>query len=72
MGFFPPDEETCAYLKATGRADEQVDAVRSYFQAQGMFGIPQQGECEYSTLLDLDLDSIVPERRRAEAAAGSH
>jgi aconitate hydratase A / 2-methylisocitrate dehydratase len=60
MGYFPPDEETCAYLKATGRPDEQVDAVRSYFKAQGMFGIPRKGECEYSTLVELDLDTIVP------------
>ena len=60
MGYFPPDEETCAYLKATGRPDEQVDAVRSYFQAQGLFGMPKKGECEYSTLVELDLDTIVP------------
>ena len=60
MGYFPPDEETCAYLKATGRTDEQVDAVRNYFQAQGMFGIPKKGECEYSTLVELDLQTIVP------------
>src|SRR5437870_4995270 len=55
MGFFPTDEQTCAYLKATGRSDEHVEAVRNYYQAQGMFGIPRQGECEYSTVLDLDL-----------------
>lgn len=60
MGFFPVDEETCLYLKATGRTDEQVEAVRSYYKAQGMFGIPKRGECEYSTVLDLDLASIVP------------
>jgi aconitate hydratase A / 2-methylisocitrate dehydratase len=60
MGYFPPDEETCAYLKATGRPDEQVEAVRNYFKAQGMFGIPKEGECDYSTLLELDLDTIVP------------
>jgi aconitate hydratase len=60
MGFFPVDEETCNYLKATGRREEHVDAVRSYFKAQEMFGIPKQGQCDYSTLLDLDLASIVP------------
>jgi aconitate hydratase len=60
MGFFPVDEETCAYLKATGRTDEQVDAVRAYYTAQGMFGIPRQGDCEYSTLLELDLSKITP------------
>jgi len=60
MGFFPVDEETCAYLKATGRSDEQVDAVRNYYTAQGLFGIPKKGQCEYSTLLELDLASIQP------------
>jgi aconitate hydratase len=60
MGFFPVDEETCIYLKATGRTDEQVEAVRNYYQAQGMFGIPKSGECDYSKVLDLDLASISP------------
>src|SRR5712691_10420452 len=60
MGYFPPDEETCLYLKATGRQEEQIDAVRNYFKAQGMFGIPRQGECDYSNVLELDLGTIVP------------
>ena len=60
MGFFPVDEETCVYLKATGRTDEQVEAVRNYYKAQGMFGIPKSGDCQYSTVLDLDLASISP------------
>jgi aconitate hydratase A / 2-methylisocitrate dehydratase len=60
MGYFPPDEETCVYLKATGRTDEQVEAVRNYFKAQGLFGMPKKGECVYSTLLELDLATIVP------------
>src|SRR5438094_103667 len=60
MGYFQPDEETCLYFKATGRTDEQIDAVRNYFKAQGMFGIPRQGECDYSTVLELDLGTIVP------------
>jgi aconitate hydratase len=60
MGFFPVDEETCAYLIATGRSEEHVDLVRRYYQAQGMFGMPRQGECDYSVVFDLDLGSIVP------------
>src|SRR5690349_19036484 len=55
MGFFPVDEETIAYYKATGRSDEQVELIRSYFTAQGMFGIPRKGEVDYSTVLELDL-----------------
>jgi aconitate hydratase len=60
MGFFPVDEETCKYLQATGREPEQVDAVRNYFQAQGLFGIPRQGDCDYSTVLELNLSEINP------------
>ncbi|HKR61255.1 MAG TPA: aconitate hydratase AcnA, partial [Pyrinomonadaceae bacterium] len=60
MGFFPIDEETCVYLKATGRDEAQVEAVRSYYNAQGMFGIPRKGDCNYSSLLELDLGDIRP------------
>jgi aconitate hydratase len=60
MGFFPVDEQTCAYLKATGRSDEQIETVRDYYKAQGLFGIPKKGDCDYSKVLDLDLASIVP------------
>jgi aconitate hydratase len=60
MGFFPVDEETCKYLSATGRTDEQVEAVRSYYTAQGMFGVPGKDTCDYSTVLELDLSEIRP------------
>jgi len=60
MGFFPVDEETCAYLLATGRSVEQVDMVRRYFKAQGMFGIPGRGACDYSSVLELDLAEVEP------------
>jgi aconitate hydratase len=60
MGFFPVDEKTCDYLTATGRAAESVDAVRKYYQAQGLFGVPQAGQCDYSQVLELDLAGVVP------------
>ena len=60
MGFFGVDEETCNYLKATGRSEEQVSAFRNYFKAQGLFGIPSKGEIEYSQTLDLDLSTVTP------------
>jgi aconitate hydratase len=60
MGFFPVDEETCTYLLATGRSKDHVDIVRSYYKAQGMFGVPRKDECDYSVVVDLDLQSIVP------------
>ncbi|HEU0175943.1 MAG TPA: aconitate hydratase, partial [Blastocatellia bacterium] len=60
MGFFGVDEETCNYLKATGRSKEQIDAFRNYFKAQGLFGIPRKGEIEYSQVLELDLSTVTP------------
>jgi len=60
MGFFPPDEETARYLTATGRSEAEVDAFRAYFQAQQLYGMPQPGQIDYSTLLELDLASVTP------------
>jgi aconitate hydratase len=60
MGFFPVDEESCRYLTATGRTEEQVDAFRQYFQAQGLFGMPKSGEIAYSQLIELDLATVEP------------
>ncbi len=60
MGFFPVDEESCRYLAATGRTDDQVDAFRQYFKAQGLFGMPEAGGIVYSQLLELDLATVQP------------
>jgi aconitate hydratase len=60
MGFFPVDEATCQYYLATGRKPAQVDALRNYFQAQGLFGIPSEGQCDYSQVLSLDLAGVKP------------
>ncbi len=60
MGFFPMDEATCRYFAATGRSPEQVAAIRGYYQAQGLFGIPEVGDIDYSQVLELDLSTIEP------------
>jgi aconitase A len=36
-GFFPIDDDTLSYLKATGRDAERVALVEAYAKAQGMF-----------------------------------
>ncbi len=58
MGFFPIDEETVNYLRATGRAEEQCATYENYYKAQGLFGMPGEGEIDYSVNLTLDLASI--------------
>jgi aconitate hydratase len=60
MGFFPIDPESVAYLRATGRTDEQCAAFENYFRAQKMFGMPRKGEIDYSVDLELNLGDVQP------------
>ena len=60
IGFFPVDEQTCRYLLATGRSEAHVEMVRRYCQAQGLFGMPARGQCDYTTVIDLDLSEVEP------------
>jgi aconitate hydratase len=60
MGFFGVDEATCQYFLATGRPEAHVATLRNYYQAQGLFGIPTDGQCDYSSVIELDLGSVVP------------
>src|SRR5438874_6265986 len=60
MGFFPVDQESVAYLRATGRTDEQCAAFENYFRAQKMFGMTLRGEIDYSVDIDLDLADVQP------------
>lgn len=60
MGFFPVDHESVAYLRATGRSEEQCAAFESYFRAQKIFGMPRKGEVDYSVDLELNLADVQP------------
>ena len=60
MGFFPIDAECARYLRATGRPENHVKLYEAYYQAQGLWGMPQCGEIDYSQLVELDLAAVVP------------
>src|SRR6184192_2697376 len=60
MGYFPIDQESVDYLRATGRSEEQCLAFENYFRAQKMFGMPLRGEIDYSVDIDLDLAQVQP------------
>ncbi|MGP8220740.1 MAG: aconitate hydratase [Limisphaerales bacterium] len=60
MGFFPIDAECVNYLRATGRSEELCLTYENYYRAQGLFGIPQQGDNAYSQELELNLGTVVP------------
>jgi aconitate hydratase len=60
MGFFPIDAECSNYLRATGRDEALVATYEAYYKAQGLWGIPQKGQIDYSQVVELDLASVVP------------
>ena len=60
MGFFPVDDKTIAYFEGSGRTAAEIDAFKSYFKAQGLYGIPKKGAIDYSQELELDLGSVAP------------
>jgi aconitate hydratase len=60
MGFFPVDEEACQFLARTGRDPKQVELVRAYYQAQGMFWSEAAPVPQFSSTLSLDLATVVP------------
>src|SRR5205085_11228618 len=59
IGYFPIDDETCRYMLLTGRSEEHVDTFRNYVRAQGLYGMPRKGDIDYTTILDLDLSTVV-------------
>jgi aconitate hydratase len=60
MGFFPVDDKTIAYFEGSGRTAAEIDAFKSYFKAQGLYGIPKAGSIDYSQVLELDLGTVAP------------
>jgi aconitate hydratase len=60
MGFFPIDAECSNYLRATGRDERHVATYEAYYKAQGLWGIPQKDQIDYSQVVELDLGTVVP------------
>jgi aconitate hydratase len=60
MGFFPIDAECSNYLRATGRDEKHIATYEAYYQAQGLWGIPEKGAIDYSQVVELDLGTVVP------------
>lgn len=58
IGFFPVDEATISYFRNTGRTEEEVSALESYFKAQELYGIPKAGQIDYTRVVNLDLGSV--------------
>ena len=59
-GFFPVDERTIDYLRLTGRDEQQIELVRAYAQAQGLWRDAAQAEPIFTDTLELDMSTIEP------------
>ena len=59
-GFFPVDNETLAFLRATGRDDKRVALVEAYSKAQGMFRPDYTEAPVFTDTLHLDMSTVVP------------
>ncbi len=60
MGFFPVDDETLRYLRLTGRPAEVVERVELYCKEQGLFRTAGTPDPEFTSSLELDLDTVEP------------
>ncbi|HEY9109731.1 MAG TPA: aconitate hydratase AcnA [Roseateles sp.] len=60
MGFFPVDDKTVDYFRGTGRSKAEIEAFEAYWRAQQMFGVPKAGDIDFTSVVSLDLGSVVP------------
>lgn len=60
VGFFPVDNETLRFMRSTGRTEEQIALVEAYYKAQGMFRTDETPDPVFSSIVELDLSTVVP------------
>ena len=59
-GIFPIDSESLNYLTLSSRNAEQVELVKNYYSAQGMFRDASTVDAEYTDVLHLDMNDVKP------------
>ncbi|MTI50323.1 MAG: aconitate hydratase AcnA [Alcanivorax sp.] len=59
-GFFPIDERTIEYLELTNRPKDDIALVEAYCKAQGLWRSSDDPDPEFSDVLELDLNDVVP------------
>ncbi len=59
-GIFPIDNESLNYLTLSGRDAAQVELVKAYYSAQGMFRTAESADAEYTDVLHLDMKEVLP------------
>jgi len=59
-GFFPIDERTTEYMELSGRDEDTIALVEAYCKAQGLWRSSSDPDPEFSDVLELDLNDVVP------------
>ena len=59
-GFFPVDDNTLAYMRLSGREEDDVAGVEAYCKAQGLWYDSSSPEKSYTAVLELDLSTVQP------------
>ena len=57
-GFFSIDQKTLDYLRLTGRSEEKISLIESYSKHEMLWN--DHKDVQFSELIELDLDSVVP------------
>ncbi|MFL2968154.1 MAG: aconitate hydratase AcnA [Candidatus Poseidoniaceae archaeon] len=59
-GFFPVDDNTLAYMRLSGREEDDIAGVEAYCKAQGLWYDSSSPEKSYTAVLELDLSTVQP------------
>ena len=59
-GFFPIDERTTEYMELSGRDEDTIALVEAYCKAQGLWRSSSDPDPEFTDVLELDLNDVVP------------
>jgi aconitate hydratase len=60
IGFFPVDDEALRFLRRTGRLEDEIELVESYYRAQGLFRTEETPDPVFTNVIELDLSTVVP------------
>ncbi|SFS14829.1 aconitate hydratase [Dyella sp. OK004] len=59
-GIFPVDQEALNYMHLSGRSDNQIELVKAYAQAQGLWHDENTPHAQFTTTLELNLADVKP------------
>ena len=59
-GFFPFDQHTVDYLRATGRPEQTIALCEAYYKAQGLYRTDDMADPIFTDTVSLDLSTVEP------------